>query len=904
MLGIGVDTPSGWSWQALARRVVERDEEAIELLKKEAMREDGTMMRRKSSAKVATIGVTRVQLAVQDKLGWLFREQPTDDYGIDAQVEVIDGENVSGRLIALQIKSGESWFNDAALGGWWFRPNDDHVQYWLNHSLPVVVVLYHPGTKRCYWQLVNQETLARTQADGWKLLIPATHVLDETAASALVEVADADPSVLRILRPTKPPLGVPIENCDNPFQLEVHRPIVVNGAPIGPTSYVLRTHDHVLKDALSDPESKLIVIVGGSSTGKTRAAYEAVRGMNGWRLYHPIYPSKSDALIAALESNDLEPKTILWLNELQDYLLGDKGETVAAALRLALVEAEEVVAIGTMWPEYWQKLTAYGVESESFPQSRDLIGGIAVRVDIDNAFDLAIYAEAARNDARMRLALQASPNSITQYIAAGPALLDFYSDCVSADPGAWAVMCAAMDAQLMDSTNPVTEDFLAKAAQGYLSDEQWNLLPDRWFPASIRYASTLLRGAVRPLSKVRPRAVGADVTSYRIADYLLQHAKNTRSEAPVPASFWYAACSAELSDDQISSYARAADDRAMHSEAAELWLKLVEWGDLEALSALLTNPSLPSDQSMRLAVEMVEKIDVQDVWQIQWALTELIDYPELTGALVERVAQETEILGIGSPFDMFVVLEELKTAGKALAFTAYVEKIAARCDEIVLGDLSNEVDLIHILAESGSDRAALAAMSIAARYFDRTSLIPEDLARLLVVTKDRDVRLYRDIREKLKVDSISFNLTDPNTLHSAAWNLVSGGMEDAGRDLLAKFAGQIDDVELGSTYAPLEILATLTRYDFNDAANELAVKISLEFDPVLSHMSQVALTHLWAMCDRAPFYAMAHRVARSGPILPIEGAVKLIKYLQGQSLDELASLYASRVDDFRRREGA
>jgi hypothetical protein len=37
----------------------------------------------RESAKIATLGVTHVKLAVE-KLKWLFRDQPGDDYGIDA----------------------------------------------------------------------------------------------------------------------------------------------------------------------------------------------------------------------------------------------------------------------------------------------------------------------------------------------------------------------------------------------------------------------------------------------------------------------------------------------------------------------------------------------------------------------------------------------------------------------------------------------------------------------------------------------------------------------------------------------------------------------------------------------------------------------------------------------------
>ncbi|HWG64610.1 MAG TPA: DUF4365 domain-containing protein [Streptosporangiaceae bacterium] len=61
-------------------------------------------------------------------------------------------------------------------GGWWFRPDAEHVRYWKEHSLPVVVVLYDPETEYCYWQHVSPETLVETSSSGWKLLIPEAQV--------------------------------------------------------------------------------------------------------------------------------------------------------------------------------------------------------------------------------------------------------------------------------------------------------------------------------------------------------------------------------------------------------------------------------------------------------------------------------------------------------------------------------------------------------------------------------------------------------------------------------------------------------------------------------------------------------------------------------------------------------
>ncbi|GAA3244011.1 DUF4365 domain-containing protein [Actinocorallia longicatena] len=163
-------------------------------------------MRRTTSAKVASEGVTHTQQAVEGELGWLFRNQPTEDYGIDAQAEVVDGGDVRGRLLALQIKSGASWFKDAIPSGWWFWLDSAHVQYWTNHSLPVIVVLYHPETKRCHWQLINRETLVKTSTGGWKILVPKGQVLDASARELLQKAAEGDPYELRLreLRLAKP----------------------------------------------------------------------------------------------------------------------------------------------------------------------------------------------------------------------------------------------------------------------------------------------------------------------------------------------------------------------------------------------------------------------------------------------------------------------------------------------------------------------------------------------------------------------------------------------------------------------------------------------------------------------------------------------------------------------------
>lgn len=64
-----------------------------------------------ASAKQDRKGVAATQQIVTTELESIFRERPTDDYGIDAQIEIVETGTATGRLLAVQIKSGLSYFN-------------------------------------------------------------------------------------------------------------------------------------------------------------------------------------------------------------------------------------------------------------------------------------------------------------------------------------------------------------------------------------------------------------------------------------------------------------------------------------------------------------------------------------------------------------------------------------------------------------------------------------------------------------------------------------------------------------------------------------------------------------------------------------------------------------------------
>jgi hypothetical protein len=104
------------------------------------------------------------------------------------------------------------------------------------------------------------------------------------------------------------------------------------------------------------------------------------------------------------------------------------------------------------------------------PQARALLLNLAMRIDMEPQFPLGELEAFAARDARVQKALSVSNDRVTQYIAAGPALLEFYTDAKEAAPTVWAILCAAMDWCVIEGSRETTPDFLRVAAVGYLSE--------------------------------------------------------------------------------------------------------------------------------------------------------------------------------------------------------------------------------------------------------------------------------------------------------------------------------------------------------------------------------------------------------------------------------------------------
>lgn len=142
------------------------------------------------------IGVNAVEDIVLRELGWIFREQPVVDMGIDAHIEFVEDNNPTGKLIALQIKTGASHFHDSK-DTLVYYGNLAHLNYWSNHSLPVLLVAHLPETGKTYWIKIDIDEVSRT-SHGWKISIPKTNIFGDATRRQLRSSFEGTPVQQRL----------------------------------------------------------------------------------------------------------------------------------------------------------------------------------------------------------------------------------------------------------------------------------------------------------------------------------------------------------------------------------------------------------------------------------------------------------------------------------------------------------------------------------------------------------------------------------------------------------------------------------------------------------------------------------------------------------------------------------
>lgn len=146
------------------------------------------------------MGVHELALAVAREFNWIFREQPISDVGIDGHIELVTHEKALGKLIAVQVKTGDSYLQKTSEGLVFYGDNK-HLDYWMNHSLPVLVVVYSIEEKSLRWVDIRADNTERT-SKRWKVVFPEDNKFNQDSLHKLLAVFDRAPRAIEFEKAT------------------------------------------------------------------------------------------------------------------------------------------------------------------------------------------------------------------------------------------------------------------------------------------------------------------------------------------------------------------------------------------------------------------------------------------------------------------------------------------------------------------------------------------------------------------------------------------------------------------------------------------------------------------------------------------------------------------------------
>ena len=132
------------------------------------------------------IGVHKVGLMLTE-LGLIFRTTSNSDVGIDGQIEYVNNEGkVTGKIAAVQIKSGDSYLYESKSDSenFTFYPDEKHKYYWEKFPIPVILFVHSPSRDKVYF--VDARHYFRINSIG-NIKIPKENTLDKTTKNKVFE---------------------------------------------------------------------------------------------------------------------------------------------------------------------------------------------------------------------------------------------------------------------------------------------------------------------------------------------------------------------------------------------------------------------------------------------------------------------------------------------------------------------------------------------------------------------------------------------------------------------------------------------------------------------------------------------------------------------------------------------
>jgi eukaryotic-like serine/threonine-protein kinase len=378
---------------------------------------------------------------------------------------------------------------------------------------------------RRWWHRLRGWWVLAVAAAAAAVLSGVAQVYPSMAAATLVAVGLAVAGVLSeraraqlAARPSSTGLLVTrVDRLTDPLRLGVHRAAALDGDQVPP--FVARDLLPEMVDALG--KGGFVLVVGDSTAGKTRLAYEAMRASLPSHVC--VCPDGPDTLRAGLEAAEVNRPSVLWLDDLDRYLgvggLTRTDVTGANTLVLATMRTQERERLS-----HRHDATRDHLDRRLARAGRELLDAVTTEIHLDRMWSGQELSAAAHTpDPRIsRAVMAADRHGIAEQLAAGPDLARELRDAWDTHARGAALVTAAIDVRRAGCHRPTPLDVLRPLHESYLKP---GTRPEPWEEA--------LAWATEPLhatsSLLEPVADG-----FLAFDYLLD-----RTE-PIPDAVWTA----------------------------------------------------------------------------------------------------------------------------------------------------------------------------------------------------------------------------------------------------------------------------------------------------------------------------------------------------------------------------
>ncbi|MFB6978461.1 hypothetical protein [Streptomyces scopuliridis] len=310
-----------------------------------------------------------------------------------------------------------------------------------------------------------------------------------------------------------------VRDLNDPITLGVHaaEPVVKNGVEDRVAPFIRRDREADVHAAVT--RGGFVLIVGESTAGKTRLAYEVLLRL---RPNHAIACPTPSGLSSLLPAVLEEKRCVVWLDDLERYL-GAQGLTVTLLAQLLGDGSRDVLVLATMRAHEHHQFVSPPNELSPDERARrertarDLLQS-ARTIRIDRHWSAAERERAAEHadDPRLARAVDDKRFGIAETLACGPTMLESWRNAWApgGHPRAAAVLAAAVDCRRLGMHAPVSSAILADLHVRYLDDRGGDRLRPEQLDEALPWLCTPVHGATGSL-------LISSTDGYQAFDYLL-----------------------------------------------------------------------------------------------------------------------------------------------------------------------------------------------------------------------------------------------------------------------------------------------------------------------------------------------------------------------------------------------